>query len=284
MRLLENAVDAHVHSKPDVVDRRQSDLELASSAADANMAGIVIKNHVLPTVGRVNQVNEAVGEQILYGSITLNGSVGGLNPDAVEATLNMGGRVVWLPTLWSRQNAEKAWKSGETYTRGQRTPTRGEELTVTEDGELLPEVRTIVDLVSEHDAVLATGHINYDETVAVAKACRKAGADCLVTHAFSEYIDATISEQQHLVDLGAHLEYCALTLRNTDLDHSTVAEALNRFGADRCILSSDFGQVRNPSPVDGLEAFGERIIDAGASMEDVREAIIQTPKNVLGID
>jgi hypothetical protein len=283
MHLIENAVDAHVHSSPDVVDRLQTDLELASSAAAANMAGIVIKNHVFPTVGRVNQVNEAVGEQILYGSITLNGSVGGLNPDAVEATLNMDGRVVWLPTLWSRQNAEKAWESGNTYTRGQRAPTRGEELTVTEDGELLPEVRTIIDLVSEHDAVLATGHISYDETVAVAKACQETGATCLVTHAFSDYIDATIREQQHLVELGAYLEYCALTLQNTDLDHSTVAEALDRFGADRCILTSDFGQVRNPSPVEGLEEFGERIIDAGASMGDVRKSVTQTPKNVLGI-
>lgn len=285
MELLEDAVDSHVHSAPDVVDRKRSDLELARAAVDAGMAGVVIKNHVAPTAGRVAIVNEAVGEEVLYGSVCLNGAVGGLNPDAVDATLRMGGRVVWLPTMWSRQNARRAWEAGETVVRGQRAPRPGEELTVLDAGGLLPAVDRIVELVAEHDAALATGHLDWEETVAVAERSQERGATCLVTHAFSDYLEAGVDDQRMLVDRGAFLEYCAITLRHdNDVRAADVAEAIDHFGADRCVLSSDFGQTGNPDPAPGLAAFAEGLVEAGLSEAQVRTSLTTTPRRVLGIE
>lgn len=65
------------------------------------MQGVIVKNHALPTVDRVTLTNNIVGKEILYGGLTLNGSVGGINPTAVETALKLGAKIIWLPTLWS---------------------------------------------------------------------------------------------------------------------------------------------------------------------------------------
>lgn len=285
MDLLKDAVDLHVHTSPDVVERFQTDNELAVEARDAGMAGVVIKNHIVPTVGRVDLANESAGEEVLFGSVVLNGSVGGINPDAVEATLSMGGKIIWLPTLWSAQNAAKAQEAGNSYVRGQRIPSPEEVEPIVVDGELALNVQDVINLVADHDAVLATGHINLSDTFAVVDACADAGATCLVTHAFSDYLKTDIDVHAELVEKGAFLEYCALSLQNVDgHSPSAVAEGIQQVGPDHCVLSSDYGQANNPGPVKGLEKFAQMVIDAGAERSDVRTTLTSTPKEILGIN
>lgn len=43
----------------------------------------------------------------MFGGITLNRQVGGINPYAVESALKLGGKVVWLPTQSARNTFEK---------------------------------------------------------------------------------------------------------------------------------------------------------------------------------
>lgn len=288
MSLLGGAVDTHVHAAPDLVERHQSDLELAAEAAEAGMAGVVIKNHVEPTVGRAALANEAIGEDILYGGVVLNGAVGGVNPDAAEMALELGAKVVWLPTLWAANDARGArldgnGEGGDAYKRGQRIPTADEEITVSREGSVTGDVRRAVELVAEHEAVLATGHVSYEETAAIARACADLGADCLVNHPFSRHLDAGIDGHLRLADLGATMEYCALSLgKDGGPGAGDVAEALQRVGPARCVLASDYGQVGNP-PVGGLEVFANEVIEAGATAEDVRTAVSETPTRLLGI-
>ena len=42
----------------------------------------------------------------IFGSIALNNSVGGVNPYVVEAAINFGVKIVWLPTVSARQHME----------------------------------------------------------------------------------------------------------------------------------------------------------------------------------
>ena len=48
-RLLEGAIDTHVHSAPDVIERKLDDLQVARQARERGMAAVVLKNHFLPT-------------------------------------------------------------------------------------------------------------------------------------------------------------------------------------------------------------------------------------------
>ncbi len=278
------AIDCHVHTAPDLVERYETDVALAREAIAADMGGVLVKSHVLPTVGRVDLVNEAVGEEVLYGGVALNGSVGGLNPDAVETALELGARVVWLPTAWSHNHASQARAAGTERFVGQRVPGPEEDIRVAEDGEVTPATREVVDLVAEHDATLGTGHASPDEIEAVVDACADAGVRCLVNHPFFRVVDLPIDRQVELADRGAVMEYCAYAVESTD-GHSVdrVTEAVERVGADNALLATDFGQAENP-PVQGLAAFAAAVEDAGVDRETVEMLVTATPERVLGLE
>lgn len=158
--ILSGAIDTHVHTAPDLIERNQSDVDLARDALDAGMQGAIVKNHALPTVDRVAIVNDIVDKEILYGGLTLNGSVGGINPTAVETALKLGAKIVWLPTLWSAHHARQARSEGVSEFVGQPLPTLDEELTVISDSELTEDVLDIIELIAEYDATLGIGHIS----------------------------------------------------------------------------------------------------------------------------
>lgn len=281
--LPDGAIDCHVHTAPDLIERYESDLQLAYEATQANMAGIVVKSHVVPTAGRVDLVNEAVGEEILYGGIALNGSVGGLNPDAVETALELGGRIVWLPTAWSQNHATQARSAGTDRFVGQRVPDESEEIPVARNGEVTAATQTIIDLVAEYDATLGTGHASPEEIVTVADACADAGITCLVNHPCFHVVDIPLEQQVGLADRGAIMEYCAYSVQSTE-GHSIerVAEAIERVGPDNCLLATDFGQVDNP-PISGLAGFVNAVADAGLSRQTAEQLITSTPSRVLGL-
>ena len=281
--LPDGAVDVHVHTAPDLVDRYQSDVELARAARAADMAGVVVKSHVLPTAGRVDLVNEAVGEELLYGGVALNGGVGGLNVDAAETALELGARLVWLPTAWSANHASQARAAGVDRFVGQRVPGPDEELPVARDGEVTAATQRIVDLVAEYDAALGTGHASPAEIEAVVDACADAGVTPLVNHPCFRVVDVPIDQQVALAERGAVMEYCAYSVRSTD-GHTVerVADAVSRVGPEQCLLATDFGQAENP-PVPGLAAFVDGVVEAGLDRETATQLVTDTPARVLGL-
>jgi len=282
--LPEGAIDVHVHTAPDLVDRYESDLQLAHEATQADMRGIVVKSHVVPTAGRVDLVNEAIGEDVLYGGIALNGSVGGLNVDAVETALELGGRIVWLPTAWSTNHATQAREAGTDRFVGQRVPDESEDIAVARNGEVTTATRAIIDLAADYGATVGTGHVSPAEIEAVVDACADAGVTCLVNHPCFRVVDLSLDEQAALAERGAILEYCSYSVRST-AGHSVdrVARAVDRIGAENCLLATDFGQAANP-PVPGLAAFVDAVVDAGLDRDRAEEAVTSTPARVLGLE
>jgi hypothetical protein len=282
--LLADAVDLHVHTAPDLVERFESDVALARDVREAGMEGVVVKSHVVPTAGRVDLVNEAVGDELLYGGVACNGTVGGLNRDAVETALELGADIVWLPTAWSANHATQAREAGVERFVGQRVPGPDEEIPVARDGEVTEATRTVVDLVAEYDAVVGTGHATPAEIETVAAACADAGVDCLVNHPCFRVVDVSLDRQERLADLGAIMEYCAYSVGSTEgHDIDRVAEAIDRVGPRNAVLATDYGQAENP-PVPGLREFAEAVVEAGIPRETVRRCLSETPTTLLGCD
>ncbi len=105
-RLLRGAIELHAHGYPEFSLRlrgRVHDIEWAQLARDAGMRAIVIKSQVFPTVERASLVRKVVPGIEVFGGITLNHPMGGLNPLSVEVAGELGGKVVWMPT-WSSKN------------------------------------------------------------------------------------------------------------------------------------------------------------------------------------
>src|ERR1700676_2053039 len=96
---LRGGYDLQVHVAPDVIERRIDDLDLAKEFLAHGLKGFVLKSHYFPTAERAKVVTKAVPGIHAFGAITLNHSVGGLNPVAVELVGRSGNKIVWMPTV-----------------------------------------------------------------------------------------------------------------------------------------------------------------------------------------
>lgn len=277
---LTGAIDLHCHFGPDAHrERSVSALEAAREADAAGHAGVVLKSHDYPTPALAWAVQEAVPGIRVMGGICCDREVGGVNPAAVEVALRLGARVVWLPTLSSRQDVVNGVAA--------RLGLPGPGLTVIdeENGRLLPETHEVCDLVAAHDAVLATGHITAREHFAVARAFARRGR-VLVTHAMEELAGPNLSVAQceELADLGCVIELCAMTcigaLASRPVDE--LAACARAVGPERCTLASDLGQKVNPHPVAGLQAFADALAVCGLSEREIRRMACENPAALVG--
>src|SRR5437660_9033841 len=96
------AIDMHAHSDPDGTPRSIDAIDLARLAKSRGMRAIVLKNHYEPTASLAYIVRKEVPGIEVFGGISLDLTVGGVNPAAVEWMTKVRGgygRVIWLPTF-----------------------------------------------------------------------------------------------------------------------------------------------------------------------------------------
>jgi hypothetical protein len=82
-------IDMHVHAAPDTASRSVHDIDLALKAREMGMRGVVTKNHEFITNDRAYLTRQVVPGIEVFGGITLNQSVGGINPVAVDNMMNI---------------------------------------------------------------------------------------------------------------------------------------------------------------------------------------------------
>lgn len=272
--LLRGAIDLHVHAAPDpFAERRMDARELVRACREAGIAGVVLKSHEYPTQPLAWALNEEIDGIDVYGALALDHGVGGLNPDALEAALRIGTRVVWMPTFdsgWSRERFGR-WhsKAGPITVLG-------------EDGVLLPVVHELLDLVAEHDAVLCSGHLSPDETLALLRESRGRGIRSLLTHATSFFIPLEV--QQEVASLKAFIEQCSVpTFREGGAKAlEEVVSDVRAVGAEHVVLSTDLGQANTPPPHLGFGVWIQRFLDSGFSPDEVRRMVQRNPAELLG--
>jgi Family of unknown function (DUF6282) len=291
--LVRGAFDVHVHIAPDVVERRIDDISLARRFAERGLEGFVLKSHYGSTAERAAVVRAAVPGITALGALALNGAVGGMNPLAVDIAGREGARVVWMPTVDSRNET-----AGRTAPKpGDRVPVwaalqhelreRGVEtepvLAVADGGEVLDATRAVLETVARYGMVLATGHLAPADTIAVVDAAFDAGVrDVVVTHPDYPAQAMSIEDQVALADRGALIERCFTTPYTGKCTWERWIEGARAVGAERTVLSTDLGQVINPPVEDGLPLMAERLLDAGFSEDEVRTMAVTNSRRVAG--
>ena len=283
---LEGAIDLHCHPFPDLFPRLADDIDIAIAARDAGFKALVMKCHHENTVSRAYLVQRMVPGIRIFGGVVLNNYVGGINPAAVEAALRLGGKEVWMPTVDAGYHAElHGGTGGYDSQKGGR---QGEGIWVTDkDGELQPIVKEVLELVAEHQAILGTCHLSPKEIVALVKGARELGVEkIVVTHPFFKVPDLDLDTIEEIAKLGAMPEfgYCTVSPAWHYSTVETVAEAISRVGASRCLLVSDTGQRHNPMPDEALRIFGQTMFEKGVPMDDVRRMIANNPYDLLDLD
>ncbi|MCL6592928.1 MAG: cytosolic protein [Alicyclobacillus sp.] len=286
--------DLHVHVAPDVVARRIDDIDLAKEFLQYGLKGFVLKSHYFPTAERAQVVQKAVPGISVFGAVTLNHSVGGLNPTLLDVAGKSGTRMVWFPTV----DADNE-KSAREEVPGKKLPfwaeiqrsllARGVTpppiYILNEAGEVLPVVRQCLEIIAEYDMVLATGHLSRNEIVALVKSARDAGVKrIIVTHALFPAESLTPAEQIQLSQMGAFIEHCYTTFYTGKASWESLFESIQAVGADRCILSTDLGQSVNPPVAEGLADFAQKLLNVGFSFETVRKMVVENPRSLIEPD
>lgn len=271
---LTGLIDMHIHTAPDVRPRLLDDLEAARQAADAGMRAVVFKSHVTCTADRAAIAQKVVPEVHVFGSVTLNDAVGGLNPAAVEAALDLGARVVWMPTISAYNHIVKHGGAPS----GVRL--------LTEDDQLQPVLSDIFDLVKQHDAILATGHVSMQEIAALVRAALAAGVrKVVVTHPEVPWVDMPADIQVELRDLGAIFERCYVSSMPAggDVSCARIVSDIRQVGVESTVVATDFGLAALPAPVEGMRAYIAALLAEGFSERDIQWMAGENPARLLGL-
>jgi hypothetical protein len=273
--LLVGAVDLHTHPSPSPFPRRITILDAARDAASAGFRAIACKSHHESTQPMILALQAAgladIGIEVL-GGIALNRTVGGINPYAVELTLRSGGRIVWFPTLSSIAHVKHQHSPDSTFsTNALRLRPNEPQSIFDENGKIRPVVHDVLQLIAEEDAILNCGHLGADEVDALIPAARAAGVERIVVSHPMFVIGATPERTAEWVRQGAMIEQCIAVARK--LDPAELAAYIDAAGVDHTIISSDFGQKKNPLPVTGFRRMARALLDAGRSPEDVRKMV-----------
>ena len=290
--ILRGSFDTHLHISPDVVERKIDDISLARRFLELGMDGFVLKSHYGSTAERASVVRAAVPGVRVLGAISLNRAVGGLNPLAVEVAAREGARTVWLPTVDAVNEAGEREATGNVpvwVKLQQELRDEGIEIdpvpVLDDDGNPLPELRAVLELVARHRMVLATGHLNRDEIFAAVDAALAAGVrDIVVTHPEFPSQNLSAEDQAALAERGALLERCFTTPHTGKVAWERWIENIRRAGARHSVLSTDLGQVSNPPVEDGIALMVDRLLEAGFDEEEVRVMAVVNPRRVAGAD
>src|SRR5215471_10618261 len=271
---LNGVIDIHAHSDPDSVARSIDAVDLARLAKQAGMRGIVLKNHYEPTASLAYVVRKIVPGIEVFGGIDLNRSVGGVNPAGVERMVLMKGgygRVVWLPTF-DAENQVRFSKENRPF------------VSVSRNGELLPETREVIALAAKHNLMLETGHSSPAEGLMVIREAKRAGVkNVVVTHAAIAPIRMSVAQMKEAASLGGWIEfvYNALIGPNKEYSVEDYVKMIREVGPAHCILSSDLGQAANPVHTAGWIAYLAALEKAGLSRADLELMSRTNPAKAL---
>ncbi|MGI5977583.1 MAG: DUF6282 family protein [Candidatus Limivicinus sp.] len=273
----------HVHTNPDLRIRAYDDFQLCDAAVRVGARAIVIKTHLGYTANRaylVNQYNKIVhgdNDFTMYGSVTMNRGIGGINPFAVENALKLGAKVVWLPTQSARRHLEMMKKPTDNA------------VDVVRDGKVVPELEDVFKLVKDYDAVLGTAHVSPEEAFIVVEAARKAGVKKLVvTHPEWWVVGMTVEDQVRLVrDYDVILERCFAQNMGGGKYKSNLPdnlEIIKTVGYKNVMVDTDGGQTENPNWEIAMEMYMQYLLDHGIPEEQIRYMTHTLPSNLLGIE
>jgi hypothetical protein len=275
--VLTGAIDLHAHHGPDAYDRQWDAFEVVKLAKERGMRGVVLKNHWTETAGLAQLIRKYGTQGIeVFGSVTLDTPVGGVNPMAVRYMADVEGtwgRIVWMPTHDSEHEV--------TYNKETRA-----QAIVSRNGKLIPEVFEVLDLIKERNLTLATGHVEPWEALAImAKAKKRGITRIIVTHPLlgPQFTELTLAQMQEAVTLGGAIEITAGALSRDGAAKTRAIEVIRALGTEHVFVGSDSGLVGTPNHPDALAMAIKALRAAGFSERDLNRMFKETPARLVGL-
>jgi hypothetical protein len=274
---LTGAIDLHAHFGPDSYARQWDAFEVVKLAKERGMRGVVLKNHWTESAGLAQLLHKYGTQGIeVFGSVTLDTPVGGVNPMAVRYMADVEGswgRIVWMPTHDSEHEVHY-----NKETRATAIVSRG--------GTLIPEVFEVLDLIKERNLTLATGHVTPEEALLIMSEARKRGITrIIVTHPMlgPQFTNMSLPQMQEAVKLGGAIEITAGALNGDGPAKTRAIEAIKALGTQNVFIASDSGLVGTPNHPDALAMAAKSLRAAGFSELDLKRMFKDTPARLVGL-
>ena len=289
LELLQGAVDIHIHHGPDLYPRIQDAFELAQDAKAAGMRGVCLKTHNFPTAPMALLTRKHVPGIDIFGSITCNLEVGGVNPSAVEAAIKYEARQIWLPTIDSTNHALVTGSVGQhgrglTIKGGLSDYARKKPrlFLLDDEGNLAPALHEIFSMVANADIILNLGHISFKEMTAIVPAAQRAGVKRIICdHPFFSCL--SLGQQSELADQGVWINFTAgeLLPRWWRVSVADFAAAIRNVGVSRAVVSSDCGQLHNPPMVEALRITCQLLLEEDFTADEIKRLLHHNPAELL---
>lgn len=289
--LLKGAIDTHVHSTPTmgngfVLD----DFELVREYEDAGLKGVVIKCHEFGTFFRsqLAQKYAVKGDDFkVYGSITLNEQVGGLNPVAVETAIRCGAKTVFLPTFTARNQID-IWTGSVVYPfyapeiQGMDLETFSDSgiYILDEEGNIVPELLEIIALVRDANVVLSSGHVSNREALQMFKVAKEMGVKKMVhQHIDWRTSEMSIGMQREMANLGVKMEKSFYEF-DPDRSLKSFAQVAGLKPSDY-VMSSDQGMFPALRALRGYACNVQEHLNGGVPAADLKVMLQDVPEFLM---
>lgn len=279
-KLMDGAIDLHIHGAPDAYSPRTGDeLEFAIQACQAGMGAVVFKSAseagsrsawIVQKV--VNQWADEHNKRRIdvFGGVVLNYAVGGLNPEAVFVSARLGGRYAWMPNL-DASHQYKLWDKP------------GGIDVLDEKGNMVPILKEVFSLIAEADMVLGLCHQSVEERLVLIDEAKKAGIERIeVAHANSPGGNGMpVEEQKIAAEKGAYLGLYCWGVGGPLFDMDKALKIIKVVGPDHLVVGTDVGNIREVMPVDAIRTFITRLLIAGVPDEDVEKMVKINSRRLL---
>jgi len=274
---LTGAIDLHAHHGPDSYARQWDAFEVVKLAKERGMRGVVLKNHWTETAGLAQLIRKYGTQGIeVFGSVTMDTPVGGVNPMAVRYMSDVEGtwgRIVWMPTHDSEHEVN--------YNKETRA-----KAIVSRNGKLISEVLEVLDLIKERNLTLATGHVEPEEALMIMAEAKKRGITrIIVTHPLlgPQFTAMSVPQMQESVKLGGAIEITAGAFFREGPAKTHAIEVIKTLGTQNVFVGSDSGLVGTPNHPDALAMAAKALRAAGFSEQDLNRMFKETPARLVGL-
>jgi len=294
---LVGAIDIHAHLDPDApgsggVVRGIDAFDAARIAKQRGMRGFVFKTHQDPASAGIAYLVRKHGTPGLeiFGRMAQNLSTGGINVAALEHFTQIKGgwgRIVEMPTRDSEFRARTEDPATLATTRPWillQQPTAPKYVSVSRNGELLPEVKHFLGVMAKLRTVdsngrlaLATGHASPEEHLLLAREGRRLGMQVVLTH------PREIPQLEEAAKLGAYMEITVGAVVRNATAARDAAGWIRRIGAASIILSTDCGQMSNPLPSDCIALAARALRGHGVTDRELDLMLKENPAKLLGL-
>jgi hypothetical protein len=278
-RLMEGAIDTHIHGGPDAWAKRYwNDIEIAMQAADMGMGAVVIKCHSSPssrsaqlvqwTVDLLSAQQHKKSIEVI-GGVVLNYNVGGLNPEAVNTSALLGGRFVWTPNVDSAHHRKMEGKPGGIAV-------------IDDQDKVVPALRDVFEVVVKHDLVLSLCHHSTKERFIMIDTAKEMGVQRIeIVHPCYPVNKMSVDQMKIAAEKGAFVALTTLRLAPPEFSLKEMMQAINTVGADHFVIQTDLGTWMGPPPPVAYRIFICMLLGQGVSETDIRKMAVSNPERLI---